>query len=275
MWGEIAHSLQSGNYYILGILVLAFFALIGIFERIIALGIIYNYNHKNFLNQLRKTIGAEDFDRARNYCQSTSKTSLPMIAKRAIDVHVADPDRVDSVLSEEALDFLPKIDSRIAALTTFATLIVLTGVLGTIDALWHAFHAIDILDTEQKRAIISHGVTQSLSPIAVGILVAMLIIVGQQFVKSMAIRLLDKIHLGIQVLHNLLVPKTFAYAAPAPAGAMNMGGQGTMGSAAVTNSESFDALDEADHHVVGSSGGASANLDDTAVEDIKDEEEII
>lgn len=269
MWGEIAHSLQSGNYYVIGIFALAFLALIFIFERIITISIVYNYNHKKFTDQLKKTIGAEDFDRARNLCQSTSKTSLPMIAKRAIDVHVADPEKVDEILSEEALEFIPRIESRISALATLATLIVLLGVLGTIDALWQAFHSVDILDTEQKQAMVSQGVAQALNPTAVGLLVAMLILAGQQLVKSMAIQLLDRIHLGIQVLHNLLVPKGVRYAM-APAMAM-----GAAAAPAAAGSESFDAVDDADEQVIDSSGGSSANIDDTTVEDIKDEEEII
>lgn len=269
MWGEIAHSLQSGNLYLLVMMTLAFVGLIMLFERLIAISVVYNYNHQKFMEQMRKTIAAEDFDRARSICQSASKTSLPHIARKAIDAHVSDPEKAESALSEETLEFLPKVEARIGALASIATLVVLVGVLGTIDSLWQTFHALDVLDSEQKQALASQGVAQALNPTAMGVLVAILLIFGQQIIKSMASQLLDRVQFGVQVLHNLLVPKQVAYAMPA-AGTAPMGLSGAVGA------ESFDAVDEVSDQVVDASGGRNhAAIDDTRVEDIKDEEEII
>lgn len=264
MWAELAYSFQSGNLYIYTILLIAFCATVVIFERLIMLQFVYYIDFPKFLNNLKRMISAEDNDRAMNLCRSVSHTSLPRIALRALEAAETDPTTIRGTLEEETIQFLPRIESRIAALPGLATLILLIGVLGTIDALWAAFHSVDVLDTAKKQASVAHNVASSLSPTAMGLLVCMLLLWAHQIIRSLAVRLTERIHHGIAVLTNLLVPAevaTFmpvahAEAAPAP---------------------SFDSpAVEAPAAEAASQGVQSDDaFDDASVEDIKDEEEII
>jgi biopolymer transport protein ExbB/TolQ len=263
MWNEIAFSFQSGNFYMSTIAMIAFFSLVIVIERFVMLHVVYNINFQKFLGNLKKTVNAEDNDRAINLCKSAGKIALPKIALRALEAGSSDPSKIKGTIEEETIDFLPKIESRLNLLPVFATLILLIGVLGTIDGLWNAFHSINILDTAKKQASLALGIAGSLNPTAFGLMICMLILAFHQILRGSAIRLTEKMHHGVIVLNNLLVPAAVATYIAAPQ----------------TKSE----LATSDHEFTGDSTNSSHSegltdndaFDDASIEDIKDEEEII
>ena len=207
MWGELASELQAGNMYVITMLVLGFLITAIVFERLIMLHGVYNVNIVKFLKEVRKMVDAEDHDRARNYCKTVSSTSIPKIALAALEAHSQDPKTVKGRLEESTMEFLPKIEKRHSLLPALATLSLLLGVLGTIDGLWGAFHSIDVLDTAKKQATLANGIAGSLTPTALGLMISMLGLAANHFTKSVAVNLTERIHYGVTVLHNLLVPQ--------------------------------------------------------------------
>ena len=91
----------------------------------------------------------------------------------------------------------------------------------------------------------------------------MLILVGFYFVKGMAIRLTEKMHYGVTVLSNLLVPAEIAGVMPV----------------AMADSMPLAQMAETTTHVQQHANPQGAPSDaghtDATVQDIKDEEEII
>jgi biopolymer transport protein ExbB len=271
MWMEIASAFQHGDGYIYFMLALAFFGTMILFERVIMLQFVLNLDFHKFLNNLKKAVKAEDLDRAATICRSAGKSSLPAISLKAIEAAEADPSTVRGTIEEEAISFLPRIDARTGTLPALATLILLTGVLGTINALWKAFHSIDVLDSAQKQAMVGHGIASSLTYASLGLMIAMLFLMGHHMIRGMAMRLLDRFQHGITVLNNLLVPAEMSFvqvspAGPVPAPPVDMGPvdvpaapqpQTPVAAAPVAEAKGKDGFEEA------------------SVEDIKDEEEII
>ena len=264
MWGELASSFQQGNPYVILIFVVGFLATVILIERMIMLQFVFNINFSKFLTNLRKTVGAEDLDRAMALCKSTSRTSLPRIALRALESAETDPTTVRGSIEEETIEFLPRLEARLNILPAFATLVMMIGILGTIDSIWAAFHSIDVLDTAKKQATLAQGIAASLNPAAMGILVCMIVLGGHQLIKGAALRLTERVHHGVAVLSNLLVPAEAAYI---PMAAVAAGG-------AETSASTSASADISDANTA-AQGGANDALDDTSVEDIKDEEEII
>lgn len=261
MWGELAVSIQSGNGYIFSILTIAFLGMVVILERFIMLQFVFNIDFSKFLFNLRKMVGAKDMDRAINLCRGVSGTSLPRISLRALEAAETDPTTVRGTLEEETIDFLPKLESRLSILPAFATLTMLVGILGTIDALWSSFHSIDVLDTAKKQASLAQGIASSLNFTAIALLTCMGFLTSHQFLKGLATKVSEKIHYGVTVLHNLLVPNEVttivaSHGPPPPV------------SDASDFGESLSAEEDRGVEV-------NDNFDDVAVEDIKDEEEII
>lgn len=266
MWGELASSFQQGNIYVIAIFVLGFFATIVLIERMIMLHFVFNINFSKFLSNLKKTVKAEDVDRAMNLCKSTSRTSLPRITLRALEAAETDPTTVRGTIEEETIEFLPKIEARMNVMPALATLVMLIGVLGTIDAIWASFHSIDVLDTAKKQATLAQGIAASLNPTAMGVLACMLMLGGQQIVKAAALRITERLHHGVTVLINLLVPAEAMAYVPMAAAPANSGDHGHH--TANENSEPAESTQPAE-------GSPDDSFDDASVEDIKDEEEII
>jgi len=265
MWGELASAWQAGNLYILIMLMLGLVMTIVVFERLMVFYFSYNLNIPKFLKEIKKMVAAEDHHRARNYCKTVSKVAVPKIALAALEAHSQDPQTVKGALEEATIEFLPKIEKRLSLLPAIATLVLLIGVLGTIDGLWGAFHTIDVLDTAKKQASLANGIAGSLTPTALGLLIAMLALASHHITKGVAVNLTERVHYGVTVLHNLLVPQEIAVASIAGAGLMS---QSAMESAAMDDGDdnSNDAgEDEEDDDT----------FDDAAIDDIKDEEEII
>ena len=264
MWSELARSFQNGNFYLLLMTGLAFVALLLIFERFIMLQFVYNIDFKRFLNNFRKMVSSEDMDRAMNLCRSVSKTSLPNIALAALEASENDPTTVKGTIEEGTIEFLPKIESRINFMPNIATIILLIGILGTIDSLWDAFHTVDVLDTAKKQASLANGIAASLNPTALGLIICMFILFSHQILKGMANKILEHIHHGVTVLYNLLVPPEVSFVSAEP----------TTKPAKVHFDEDVSdkqtEIAETDDNL-----GAEDAFDDASVEDIKDEEEII
>ena len=265
MWSQLAVSLQNGNTYLVLILFLGFMGTTVIFERFIMLQFVYYVDFAKFLSNLRRSVQAEDLDRAVSICKNASNTSLPAIGLKALEAAERDPTTVRGTIEEETIDFLPKLESRIGILPALSTLILLIGVLGTIDGLWNAFDSIEILDTSEKQARLANGIAESLNPTTMGLLISMIFLTGHQMLKGMAIKLTERLHYGVSVIMNLLVPNevpTYVAAAPMEAAMPVATSQPDEGDVALEETES-ETEEEDD------------SFDDASVEDIKDEEEII
>jgi biopolymer transport protein ExbB/TolQ len=264
MWGELAHSLQHANGYVITILVLGFLAFVVLLERMIMLQAVYHIDFAKFLANLRKMIVAEDLDRAITLCKNTSGTSLPRIAMRALEAAETDPTRVRGTIEEETIDFLPAIERRLGVLPAFTLLIMLVGILGTVDALWSAFQSIDVLDTAKKQATLAQGIAAALNPTALGLVFGMVLLAGFYLVKGMAINLVERVHHGVAVLTNLLVPQeAMAY--------MPVAAEGAAPVAVEKAAEEFAPAAGKEE----TQASSEDSFDDVSVEDIKDEEEII
>ena len=265
MFGEIAASFQRGNIYLTAMLLLGFIGTAIVFERLIMLQFVYHLDFHKFIANLKKLLTAEDTSRALSFCKSVSSTSLPGIARRALEAAESDPTTIRGTIEEETIEFLPRIESRIGALMAISTLIMLTGILGAIDSLWNTFHAVSVLDTTQKQASLGIEIARALNPAAFGVLLSMLILVGYYMVRGMAIRLTEKMHYGVTVLNNLLVPPEVASFMPV-----------AMAAPAAASAASPMMSSAAEAAPTPTEGAApDANFADASVEDIRDEEEII
>ena len=261
MWNDIAFSFQQGNPYLASIFGLAFVACVVILERLMMYLLVYNINYRKFIGELRKMLLSKDYERAVTLCTKTSNHALPRIALRAIETVEDDPTRVRASIEENTLEVLPLIEKRVAFLPGVVAVIMLAGVLGTIIELWDVFHSIRILDTIQKQASLAMGIADALQPTIFALLASIVIMLFHQILKSIALTLLDKINLGVAVLNNLLVPDV-SFIATGPSQGASPPAQESEKSEVTIEDEEPEAEEE---------GG----LDADAVEDIKDEEEII
>jgi biopolymer transport protein ExbB/TolQ len=267
MWGELAESMHYGNGYITVMLIISFIGTAVLIERIAMLFFVYNINNRKFVVELKKMILADDKERAMSYCKNVSGTGIPYIALKTLEAQAVDPSSVRGALEETAIEFLPKIESRLNIIPATATLILLTGVLGTIDGLWAAFHSIDVLDTAKKQAILAQGVAGSLAPTSLGLILCMVLLTGSHIVRGIAVSVSEKIHHGVSAISNLLVPNDVAVLNAQPV----IISQQTMGNSLHSGGGQGGSSDD-----TGKRPGENENaFDNVTIDDIKDEEEII
>ena len=263
MWGQLALSLQSSNGYVIAILVLGFIAFVLMIERLIMLQFVYNIDFPKFLLNLKKMVHAEDHDRAITLCKNVSSTSLPKISLRALEAAETDPSRIRGTIEEEAIGFIPNIERRLGALPAISMIIMLVGILGTIDALFGAFQSIDVLDSARKQSSLAQGIAASLNPTAMGLLFGMVLMAGFYFLKGIAATLTDRMHHGVAVVTNLLAPQEMATFMP-------------MESGSVSHASSDRSVSESAQPMAAETQTQpEESFDDVSVDDIKDDEDII
>ncbi len=265
MWGDLVINLKSGNPYSLSMIALLFLATTIFFERMITLKYVYNIDLKKFTLNLKKTILSEDYERAALFCKSISKVVLAKIALNAIEQLETDPSKVKSIIEEGVLEILPRVEKRTSLLPLLSTLTLLIGILGTTEELWKAFHAMHILDTTQKQYMLTSSIADSLVLTGIGLIISMIILAGNQLIKAIALSVVDKLNLGTLVLLNLLAPREIT-ALPAKKPSINK----------TTNNHTLPTNNQ--EVAKGGSekeGTPTEGFDESSVEDIKDEEEII
>ena len=265
MWGELADSFQHGNGYLIGILIIGFFATVIFFERLIMLQFVYHIDFNKFLTNLKKMVQAEDLNRAMNLCKNVSPTALPKISLKALEAAEVDPLTIRSRIEEEAVEFLPNIEKRLGIIPAATILIMMIGLLGTIDSLWNAFQSVDVLDTARKQANLAEGIAGALNPTALGLIFCMVLLAGHQMLRGMALNLTEKMHHGIVVLTNLLCPQEALTYMPMSQPSQENYAHHTKSNATNIVEQPAAAL----------AAGIHEPFDDVTVEDIKDEEEII
>lgn len=275
MWAELALSFKQGNTYVLALFGIGFISAMIFFERFVMVQFVYNLNFDRFLLNIRRAIAAEDLDRAVSLCKNAGRTSLPLIALKALEAAESDPTTVRGAIEEETIHFLPRLEARLTLLPALATLAMMIGVLGTLEGIWSTFHSIDVLDSAKKQATIAKGLAGSLNPMAMGILISALTICAQQILRGYALRVIERVHLGVSVLNNLLVPSESTAFVPIAAAGMGGGTTGSMSGAGFGAGGANGGADSGKGAENASGATTNATPVVTASEDIKDEEEII
>jgi biopolymer transport protein ExbB/TolQ len=216
MFREIYEQFQRGepiSFMLFAILAVGW---IIIFERFILLQFIYRINFGKFDMSMRKMLAGNDLDRARSYCQATSKTGLPLIVVKAIDAYQEDSFKVRPTVSEETLSFAPRIRRRISQLPNLATGAVLLGALAAVHGIWMSFRVSHPLQSESKNLAFADGLGSAMIPLAMALAVALLLMIPYGIIDAVAARLEGEIEHSLTVILNILAPETHATIAAQP-----------------------------------------------------------
>lgn len=258
---ELFRARQPVPYIILAIFAVGW---VIVFERFIVLQLTYRLNFGKFNATLRRMLSAGDLDRARQYCAASGNTGLPLIAAKAIEAYETENFRVRMVVSEETLAFMPRIRRRISQLPNLAAVAVLLGALAAVNGVWQSSQMVDGLELGLKSFAFSRGLSQALTPIALGLGASVFLMIPYGVIDAMASRLEGEIEHSLTVILNLLAPEMQPVFAQPVAAAQAAAGDAPQAAAGVS-----------DDSVQGAKGGyqdvASAERSDP----VPDEEEII
>ncbi|NBO37757.1 hypothetical protein EBU99_04140 [bacterium] len=257
---ELFRSREPVPYIILAIFAVGW---VIVFERFIVLQLTYRLNFTKFNATIRRMLSAGDLDRARQYCAASGNTGLPLITAKAIEAYENENFRVRMVVSEETLSFMPRIRRRISQLPNLAAVAVLLGALAAVNGVWQSFQMVDGLELGLKSFAFSRGLSQALTPIALGLAASVFLMIPYGVLDAMASRLEGEIEHSLTVILNLLAPEM------QPVFAQPVGvGQPAVG-------ETHNDGHQADEDDSGVNGGYSDVASAERSEPVPDEEEII
>lgn len=155
-----------------------------VLERAKVLYMHYSMNVEAFMQKITSLIASQKVDEAIVLCaQNESKPfakAFKTILEKADREDEALYQAQDIALSES----IPLFTKRLHYLSMFANVATLLGLLGTIHGLILSFNAVAQADPSQKQALLAHGISVSMYTTALGLAVAIPVMIAFSFLTS-------------------------------------------------------------------------------------------
>ena len=193
------------SYCILAVLCVGWMIVL---ERIALMQFVYRLDFNKFNDQLRPMLAGGDFARAKSLCRACGKSGLPKIVLRAIETFESDSFRVRHVVTEETMDFFPRIRKRISQLPNLSTLAVLLGVLSCVHGIWESFEIANVLEINLKNYALSKGLSRAMIPLSFSLICTIILMLPFGLLDSLASRLESEYEHSLAIVLNIISPET-------------------------------------------------------------------
>lgn len=186
------------------IIATGFFALALIIERVKKLFFDYQMNTDSFSKRIQHFVSQQRYEEALLLCEGL--TSKPIA--RAFKTILLKADREEEAI-QQATDIalsenMPLFNKRIHYLSMLANVATLLGLLGTIHGLILSFQAVATADPSQKQALLAHGISVSMYTTALGLAVAIPVMIIYSFLVSRQNQLGEELYEQVQKLEETL-----------------------------------------------------------------------
>ena len=178
-----------------------------------ALGIIlerlYFFHFKGLMNsdelaaQTAKRIVADDFQAALDNLDENGGPTRRLMRHAVEEAwEGGSASEIRQVVQEHALREIPRFGRRLNYLAVLANVATLAGLLGTIFGLQQSFSSLAEADAAEKASVLAAGISQAMNTTALGLMVAMPILLIHSRLTSMATRLTEECDAGLTRLLN-------------------------------------------------------------------------
>ncbi|MEW6382007.1 MAG: MotA/TolQ/ExbB proton channel family protein [bacterium] len=182
----------EGGFFMYAILAASIFGLAIIFERFYKVGFRFRISSERFMARIFAHLKAQEIEQAIQLC-SQSQAPLPIIIRAGLEKHNQSESEIQNAIDEATLEQLPRVSRRTEYLNLIANISTLMGLLGTIQGLIQAFHAVSHVDAAQKATMLAGGIAMALNTTAFGLIVAIPCMVSYSILNSLSDRILDDI----------------------------------------------------------------------------------
>ena len=100
-------------------------------------------------------------------------------------------DELDAALEEDMLEIVPRLEQRTHYLATFANVITLVGLLGTIIGLIKAFTAVAHVNADEKSELLSAGISIAMNNTAFALMVAIPFLLLHAYLQARTTEVVD------------------------------------------------------------------------------------
>lgn len=164
-----------------------------IIERVKVLYFDYSIKTNDFMSQIQTLIMNDRVDDAVTFCSANKRAPLAHVVKGVLERSDRDEESINQGLDIALSEIIPNLGKRLGFLSMIANVSTLLGLLGTIQGLILAFQAVSFADPSQKQTILAQGISIAMNTTALGLAVAIPIMVGYSFLHSRQNRLLEEV----------------------------------------------------------------------------------
>lgn len=183
------------------------FALIG--ERIKALYVDYSLHAQTFMVKVMKLVEEDKIEEAITYCSANEKKPLAYVVKRILEKSDRDDGAIDQSLDIAASEMAPKLSKNLSYLAMISNVVTLIGLLGTVVGLIMSFKAVSFADPSQKQTLLADGISLAMHSTAMGLLVAIPVMVIYSFLHTKQGKLFSEIDQNAGKVIELLRSRGF------------------------------------------------------------------
>ncbi len=207
--GEIFRIIVEYKILDFGIVAMGLFGFAVVADRVKALYFDYALRTDAFMSQLKELIHQDKIEEAVAFCGGNAQKPLAHVLKGILERS----DREDAAMErggEIALsEVAPHMSKRLGYLSMIANVATMVGLLGTVFGLIMSFKAISFADPAQKQTLLAEGIAMAMHATAMGLAVAIPMMVIYSFLQAKQNRLFADIDEASGKLLDLLRSRSY------------------------------------------------------------------
>lgn len=135
------------------------------------------------MSRVENSLALGKYDDAARACESEQ---TPLGEMLACGIRCSNPSQSEKCMEEHALKAMPALFKRLSSLDTIVTIAPLLGLLGTVTGMIRAFHVISTKTGMSTPTAITGGVAEALIATATGLAIAIVTLVGYNWLTDKA-----------------------------------------------------------------------------------------
>lgn len=187
---------QDGGTFMYPIILVGLIGIAIIIERALYLNAVKRRN-QTFWKQLYPSVSQYKFKQALTDAEN-NKAALALMIESGLQTarYSRSPEDMELAMEESLMEIMPRLETRTGYVATFANIATLLGLLGTIIGLITAFSAVASADPAQKAEMLSASISVAMNTTALGLLVAIPLLLAHAFITSMTNKVVDSLEIA-------------------------------------------------------------------------------
>lgn len=173
-------------------------------ERVKVLYFDYSVNAKNFTDQIVKLVAQNKIEEGVAFCSANHKKPIAQVMKLVLERSDRSDHEIDKAVERAASEIVPQLEKRLGYLPMVSNVATLIGLLGTVAGLIMAFKAVSFADPTQKQTLLADGIAVAMNATAMGLAVAIPVMVAYAFLNTRQGRLFVDIDVCAQKVTDAL-----------------------------------------------------------------------
>jgi biopolymer transport protein ExbB len=200
----VLNVLVNWNIIDIFIIGLGFFGAVLIMDRFKAFYVDYTINTDEFMKTVMGLLSEDKTEEAVTFCSANAKKPLAHVIKRILEKCECQTADITQAYDTASSEVAPGLIKRLGHLQMISNVVTLVGLLGTVIGLIMSFKAVSFADVSQKQTLLAEGISMAMHATALGLLVAIPVMVVYSFLHDKQNKLFSEIdRCANQVLEHL------------------------------------------------------------------------